>query len=139
MTHRLQRVYGIPGEAGQTLGQDDVDVSCLAFGQHFLKLIAGSGLCAADAPVREHPCVLPARCMLDERAVIADLFIQRMQQPFRRDGDAGVGGDAPGGDRGGCLSLDFAYGFCHGTPPPFGDITHSKREESQVVQGRLFK
>ena len=72
----FQGVYCVAGKARQALGQDDVDLPGLACCKHFLKLIAGGGLCAADASVRKHARIFPARRILYECAVIADLLIQ---------------------------------------------------------------
>ena len=76
--HGLQRRDGVPGEAGHRLGDDHVDLSGPAISQkplEFLAVILGArhGLVGIDTRIT------PARMLLDEVAVVADLRCQRMQ------------------------------------------------------------
>ena len=113
--HRFQRVDGVARKAREAFGENQVDMPGFAFGQQPLEFVAADGLRAADAAIREHPGVFPARRALDQRTVIADLLVQRVQQAFRGNGYPGVGGDAPGTDeRRRLRGRNFSYNSGHG-------------------------
>ena len=72
VTDGLQQIHRVSRKAGDGFGQDDVDVACLAFSQHFLKL-RPVDLGTGDAVIGIHASVHPAGMLLDELAVVADL------------------------------------------------------------------
>ena len=67
-----QHVQRIAGEAGDALGENQVDVPGFTFSHQALELGALSAG-AADAGVGENACVLPAGIALDQLIVAADL------------------------------------------------------------------
>lgn len=76
LSDRFQQGDRISGEAGDRLGDDRIDRSRAAGGNHFLKAlprILGSGL----GLVREHACVLPSGMALDQAAVILNHFSKK--------------------------------------------------------------
>ena len=89
LAHRIQQRQRIPGETGDGLDQNQVDLSFAAFFQHPLKFRARF-LRSGQTKIREYPCILPFGVSLDPFAVIADLRRQRVQHGVLFHGDAGI-------------------------------------------------
>ena len=88
----LEQHHSIPGEPGDRLGDDEVDVPGAALGQQPLEILPVL-LCAGQGLVCVHPAVEPAWVVLDEAAVVADLGRKGVEHGVLAGGHSGVGRD----------------------------------------------
>ena len=111
MPDGVQQVNRVPGKALDALGQNDVDLSCVAVSQKTIELVTVFCSDAGDAAIRIHPCILPFGMPLDQGAVVAHLRRKRVLHPRRFYGYSGIGGDPffPGLRR--CLRGKLFNGF----------------------------
>ena len=90
----LDRVQRVAGEAGNFLGDDQIELPRLGVVHHAVEILAASGGNAGKALVDIARHERPGGIFADEVFIIADLVAQRVQLLVRFRGDAGVVGDA---------------------------------------------
>lgn len=89
----MERIYGIPGEAGDGFGQDNVDAATQSKIDHPVEVFPVLGIGAGNTAIRKHFYKLPVRIAFDVAGVEIHLCLITglLLVLFRRD--PGVGGD----------------------------------------------
>ena len=89
--HRIQTIHRVSGKAGEGLGDDEVDVSPLAGGDHLVELRPFFQAGAGDALIGIDPCHLPVRAVLNLLGVVGLLRLIAVELLFAVRRDAAVG------------------------------------------------
>ena len=89
--HRIQTIHRVSGKAGEGLGDDEVDMSPLAGGDHLVELRPFFQAGAGDALIGIDSCHLPVQAVLDLLGVVGLLRLIAVELLFAVRRDAAVG------------------------------------------------